>query len=550
MIEEAGRPQADSMMSARPISGGTQGFTGTINLHLNDLIQMVCLSRSDLTIRVKSTHGKGNILVKEGEIQHAGTDSLTGEAAFFEIMRWRDGQFEMSVAHEFCARSIHKPWEHLLLEAMRRRDEDTAEQHRAVMAEFEESCLDDLQDDASEDIDKELDGVFDELAKASREFTQDELEAIEESPEEELPAFEQAPAQERPVRVLIVDDSPFFSRQLKRMLEQDPNIQVVATARNGKEALEFLDDKPQVDVITLDVEMPIMQGDTALKHIMIRHPIPVVTISSLQSESLLKIFEFLQAGAVDFFPKPGAATNLTGYGEQLRDLVVKASKAEIGHFKRWRRQRLEIQPAEDAKDNAAEPLDRILVVVGAEGAYMDWFRLPLQRLCSRGIVLGLQKIAPPFLPRFCQLIEDATGTSVNPLVQSANLGAGSFFLANPCRSVKFALDQDEMALVVSIQHSREMTWSQALTHWIPTLAEVAGRRLSLFCLSAATAIAPQWVNRIIECGTQIILSHRSNVMCADLIDSFHPYELLFPKQVTWGTPEGLLEVWLKNAPLS
>lgn len=80
----------------------------------------------------------------------------------------------------------------------------------------------------------------------------------------------------------------------------------------------------------------------------------------------------------------------------------------------------------------------------------------------------------------------------------------------------------------------------------PGLQNTVGQRLTLFCLSAATAMTPDLISHIIESGARIILSHRGNVMCTELIDSVHPYELLHPKQVVWGTPEDLVEVWLDN----
>lgn len=543
MIEHAGRPDENQSDGSRSFSAaGRQGFTGTVNLHLNDLIQMVCLSRSDLSIHVKSILGNGSILVREGEIQHAQTDSLQGEAAFFEIMRWRDGQFEMNHAQETATRSVNKPWEHLLLEAMRRRDEDTVEHHRAVLADFEENCLEDNEEGG---LDEELDSVFDELARASREFTEEELEEFAHTPDPELKGFEVSSEETRILKVLVVDDSPFFSRQLKKMLEENSRIHVVATAKNGKEALDILDSHSDVDVITLDVEMPVMQGDTTLKHIMIRHPIPVITISSLQSDSLLKIFEFLQAGAVDFLPKPNAAANLASYGERLRDLVIKASRAEINHFRRWRKQKTEHQATEE---DLATPMDRILVLVGAEGAHMDWFRLPLQRLCSKGIVLGLQKIPQAFLPRFCQLVEDGTAIRTKPLCDFAILEPGALYLANPSMTADFKLSHGGTILEVLPQykHHGELPWEEGLANWLSGLANTAGQRLTLFCLSAATAMTPDLISHIIESGARIILSHRGNVMCTELIDSVHPYELLHPKQVVWGTPEDLVEVWLEN----
>jgi two-component system chemotaxis response regulator CheB len=104
------------------------------------------------------------------------------------------------------------------------------------------------------------------------------------------------------VKVLVVDDSGFFRRRVTEILSSDPNIQVVGTATNGKEAIEqALSLKP--DVITMDYEMPMMDGITAVRHIMQRSPTPVLMFSSLTHEGARVTLDALDAGAVDFLPK-------------------------------------------------------------------------------------------------------------------------------------------------------------------------------------------------------------------------------------------------------
>ncbi|KJZ45122.1 chemotaxis response regulator protein-glutamate methylesterase [Pseudomonas fluorescens] len=104
------------------------------------------------------------------------------------------------------------------------------------------------------------------------------------------------------VKVLVVDDSGFFRRRVSEILSADPNIQVVGTATNGKEAIDqALALKP--DVITMDYEMPMMDGITAVRHIMQRCPTPVLMFSSLTHEGARVTLDALDAGAVDFLPK-------------------------------------------------------------------------------------------------------------------------------------------------------------------------------------------------------------------------------------------------------
>lgn len=103
-------------------------------------------------------------------------------------------------------------------------------------------------------------------------------------------------------KVLIVDDSTFFRKRLKEIVESDPTMQVVGEAKDGKEGVD-LTQKLHPDVITMDVEMPVMDGITAVKEIMAKCPTPILMFSSLTFEGANSTFKALEAGAIDFMPK-------------------------------------------------------------------------------------------------------------------------------------------------------------------------------------------------------------------------------------------------------
>ncbi|OMH30054.1 chemotaxis response regulator protein-glutamate methylesterase [Motiliproteus sp. MSK22-1] len=105
-----------------------------------------------------------------------------------------------------------------------------------------------------------------------------------------------------PVTVLVVDDSAFFRQRVSTILNSDPRVSVIGTAQNGQEAIEKAKQlKP--DVITMDYEMPVMNGITALSEIMKTCPTAVLMFSSLTYEGARVTLEALEAGAVDFLPK-------------------------------------------------------------------------------------------------------------------------------------------------------------------------------------------------------------------------------------------------------
>lgn len=104
------------------------------------------------------------------------------------------------------------------------------------------------------------------------------------------------------VRVLVVDDSGFFRRRVTEMLNADPGMEVIDAAENGQIAVEkALALKP--DVITMDIEMPVMDGITAVREIMAKRPTPILMFSSLTTDGARATLDALDAGAVDFLPK-------------------------------------------------------------------------------------------------------------------------------------------------------------------------------------------------------------------------------------------------------
>ena len=103
-------------------------------------------------------------------------------------------------------------------------------------------------------------------------------------------------------KVLVVDDSTFYRRRVKEILDEDRELEVVGEARNGRDALNKIKELSP-DVITMDVEMPVMDGISAVKAIMETKPIPILMFSSLTHHGAQATLDALEAGALDFLPK-------------------------------------------------------------------------------------------------------------------------------------------------------------------------------------------------------------------------------------------------------
>ena len=132
-------------------------------------------------------------------------------------------------------------------------------------------------------------------------------------------------------KALVVDDSAFMRKLISDFLSGHPEIEVIGTARNGKDAVEKVQTlKP--DVVTMDIEMPLMNGLEALKEIMDEHPVPVVMLSSTTKIGAENTMLAMEYGAVDFVAKPGGAIslNLHEVKEEIVGKVIAA--ASVRHI--------------------------------------------------------------------------------------------------------------------------------------------------------------------------------------------------------------------------
>ncbi len=170
----------------------------------------------------------------------------------------------------------------------------------------------------------------------------------------------------KPVRVLVVDDSALVRNILSKGLAMDPGIEVVGTAKDPYIARDMII-KHRPDVLTLDVEMPRMDGVEFLRKLMPQYPIPVVMVSSLTQKGKRITIEALEAGAVEVVPKP--TTNLArGLNEmmaELRQKVKVASRANVSH---WRNKKPCVgKPSGEAPKALAESTDKVIAIGASTG---------------------------------------------------------------------------------------------------------------------------------------------------------------------------------------
>ncbi len=344
------------------------GFAGTLrNIQITDIIQMCCLAGASLCIRVSQDHHQGTIHIQDGEVVHAEFGSQTGVQAFFTILGWQSGQFETLEAPAIQSPTIKEPCQFLLMEAARQADE--------IAHSREEQDL------------------------------ESEIERL---------------------RVLIVDDSPIMSKILTSMLAADAAIEVVGTAANGEEALKKMK-QVSPDLITMDVNMPVMDGSTALKHIMIGSPCPVLIMSNLLPSSYSTLLSFLNLGAVDFMSKPVKSSNILLQQQRIVNRVHTAAKAKVGRFHLLRCPIL--KPSEFIQVDEAEPCEKLVIIDSGTGGYLEMVNLITAIPATTNVgLISLQSIPPRFAPTLASYLNLRCRVDVQPLAGDVRLSPGRCYI--------------------------------------------------------------------------------------------------------------------------
>ncbi|MBX3734925.1 MAG: chemotaxis response regulator protein-glutamate methylesterase [Verrucomicrobiae bacterium] len=199
----------------------------------------------------------------------------------------------------------------------------------------------------------------------------------------------------RRIRVLVVDDSALARRAIRAALGQDAGIEVVGVAADAYVAREkILSLEP--DVLTLDLEMPRMDGLTFLKILQMHHPIPVVVISSLTPQGSAKAMEALAAGAVDVLAKPNGDETL---GELAHRLAYHVRAAASARLRVCRAEPGGTPPPAPQAIASGEFSSRRLIVIGASTGGVEALRFLLPQLPDRLPPIAVVQHIPPNFSR-------------------------------------------------------------------------------------------------------------------------------------------------------
>lgn len=280
------------------------------------------------------------------------------------------------------------------------------------------------------------------------------------------------------IKLLVVDDSALMRRLLKTVFQAEGDF-IIQHANNGKEAVE-LNREFMPDVVTLDINMPEMDGITALSLIMAERPVPVIMVSSLTEKGALATFEALHLGAVDYITKPGGTISLS-IDEISKTLVSKvraAARAKVkgntvrGLAERLREEREKpaARPATMRRGMSKEGVVLIGVSTGGPRTLEDI--LPLLPADFPWPVLVAQHMPPSFTRPFAERMNTMCPLTVVEASHPMAVEAGTVYIGKGGADMVLARRNGTLT-VLARPESREFMWHPSV--------ELMGRSALEFC---------------------------------------------------------------------
>jgi two-component system, chemotaxis family, protein-glutamate methylesterase/glutaminase len=307
------------------------------------------------------------------------------------------------------------------------------------------------------------------------------------------------------IRILVIDDSAYNRRTISKMLEGLPDIEVIGYAVDGEEGIrKVIDLKP--DMVTLDLEMPKMDGFTFLRIVMSRRPTPVVVISSRgESEG---VFKALELGAVDFVVKPANATELATIAAELRTKVSNVFNMKAAAVAREASAPRTAEPAAGQPAGQAPPpahhgVDVIAIgsSTGGPPALQAIFaafthRLPLSIVVS-------QHMPPRFTKAFAERLNRSTGFEVREAKDGDKVREGRILIAPGGKNLLFQKEEDEVVARIA-EPSPGEKYLPSVDAMFASCAEVFSSRVLGVVLTGMGNDGSRGVRAIKSRGGQVI----------------------------------------------
>jgi len=324
----------------------------------------------------------------------------------------------------------------------------------------------------------------------------------------------------RTTRLLIVDDSRLIRRVISNIFDPLDDMNIVGEACNGEEALELIP-RLNPDVVTMDIEMPMMDGLTALKHIMMLYPKPTVMLSSLTWEGAKATFDALKIGAIDFIHKPSRLHKLT-LEEQTQNIIrtiASAARLEIDAVHYIRPQPLPVVKTGDWDVNT---YDCLVVIGAAEGGYRDLLNI-IPHLDAR-LPIAFMVMLYTFSEAaddFARYLNDCSAIRVKRVKDGEVVGGGVCYLISEDQYV--TVHEKKQGHVVNLNPSPFPSRREAINMLMSTVAEIMRERAVGVILSGLGDDGAEGLKEISRLGGACYLQNPQNCLYKEM-------------------PEGVLEV--------
>jgi len=307
-----------------------------------------------------------------------------------------------------------------------------------------------------------------------------------------------------PLRVLVVDDSVFNRRSIGEILAQSPEIEVVGKAADGEEALRLVSNlKP--DCITLDLEMPRMDGFTFLRILMTKMPTPVVVVSSYSQKE--NVFKALELGALDFVAKPERFSDpdLGGIREQLVSKVLLARSVKLGTPPPRRAPDLAPAPVEPRREKAPVPPKAVIAVASSTGgpsALMEIFtRFPPN---YRNAIVIAQHMPDKFTRTFAERLSRRGALRVSEAQDQDTVSEGVGFVCPGRHCMELEVSPRGTMKLKVMQPSERDRYVPSADRLLTSVALGLGRRAVGVILTGMGDDGVEGARRILDAGGIVI----------------------------------------------
>lgn len=278
-------------------------------------------------------------------------------------------------------------------------------------------------------------------------------------------------------RVLVVDDATFMTKAISELLESDPDIEVIDTAKNGLEGLEKIK-RLRPDVITLDIDMPVMNGIQAIRHIMIESQVPIVVLSSLFNDGSIT-FEALRLGVVDFVAKPSGAISkdINVAKKQIIDRIKLATSVNLDNVRRVRLGKQDVRKGLSDR-YGFQPLEYI-IAMGTSLSGPNTFIRIMTKLSPRlpAATVVMLEISPKVLPTFVEKFNDFVPWKIEMVKDNNVLEQGVCYIHS-----------NESAMAIQSNDNGEPCFK---------LMDPADKQLDIFFASAAEVFKQQTIGLLL-----------------------------------------------------